>query len=98
MNRCHDIHRKNSVRDHDELSAAENVPYGGHFGDESAGVLDAVERLPEKIRTVIILHYLEGFSVDETAKMLRLSVSAVKMRLARGRDALRILLEEESDV
>ena len=56
---------------------------------------DAIEKLPEKIKTVIILHYLEGFSVEETAKMLKLSSSAVKMRLSRGRDALKKLLEEE---
>lgn len=98
VNRCHDIYRKNTVRDHDDLSAAENTAYTEYFGSENTGVLDAIEKLPEKIRTVIILHYLEGFSVEETAKMLRVSVSAIKMRLSRGRDALKILLEEEFNV
>lgn len=98
INRCHDIHRKNAVRDHDELSSAENIAYGEYFCNDNFQVLDAIEKLPEKIRTVIILHYLEGFSVEETARMLRLTASAVKMRLSRGRDALKLLLEEEFDV
>ncbi len=98
VNRCHDIYRKNSVRDHEELSSAENVSYTEYFGSDNFSVVEAVEKLPEKIKTVIILHYLEGFSVEETAKMLKLSVSAVKMRLSRGRDALKSLLEEEFNV
>lgn len=95
INRCHDINRKNSVRNHDELSRAENVSYNEYFSGDGFSVADAIEKLPEKIKTVIILHYLEGFSVEETAKMLKLSSSAVKMRLSRGRDALKKLLEEE---
>lgn len=98
VNRCHDIYRKNSVRDHEDLSAAENVSYNEYFGSDKFSVLEAVEKLPEKIKAVIVLHYLEGFSVEETAKMLRLSVSAVKMRLSRGRDSLKSLLEEEFNV
>ncbi|MBR3767755.1 MAG: RNA polymerase sigma factor [Clostridia bacterium] len=95
VNRCHDIYRKNSVRAHEDLSEAHNVSYKEHFGEDNISILEAVEKLPEKIKTVVILHYLEGFSVEETAKMLKISASAVKMRLSRGRDALKILLEKE---
>ncbi len=95
VNRCHDLFRKNSIRNHGELSEAENVSYKEHFSEESYGVLDALERLPEKSRTVVILHYLEGYSVEETAKMLRIGASAVKMRLKRGREELKSLLKEE---
>ncbi|MBQ6824698.1 MAG: RNA polymerase subunit sigma, partial [Clostridia bacterium] len=43
----------------------------------------------------VVLHYLEGFSVEETAAILRVGVSAVKMRLSRAREQLR---KEENDV
>lgn len=94
VNRCHDIYRKNSVRNHDELDSALGIVYKEQFG-ENLSVLEAVEKLPEKVKTVIILHYLEGFSVEETAKMLLLTASAVKMRLSRGREALKEILEKE---
>ncbi|WP_297988899.1 sigma factor-like helix-turn-helix DNA-binding protein [uncultured Oscillibacter sp.] len=45
--------------------------------------------LPEKHRAAIHLHYGEGYSVEETARILGVTVSAVKMRLKRGREALR---------
>lgn len=94
VNRCHDIYRKNSVRNHDELDSALGIAYKEQFG-ENLSVFEAVEKLPEKVKTVIILHYLEGFSVEETAKMLLLTASAVKMRLSRGREALKEILEKE---
>jgi len=60
---------------------------------EEREVLEQVAALPKKYRTVIHLHYYEGYSVEEIALLLGVTVSAVKMRMKRGRDALRIRLE-----
>ncbi len=54
---------------------------------------EAVRQLPEKIRICVTLYYLEGYSVKETAKILRISESAVKNRLARARARMRGELE-----
>lgn len=56
-------------------------------------LLSQVAALPEKLRTVIHLHYYEGCTVEELAALLGVSVSAVKMRLLRGREALRREME-----
>ena len=61
----------------------------------AVGVMKALSELPEKNRTVIVLHHLEGFSVEKVAQMLGLSVSATKMRLSRGRDALKKIMGKE---
>ena len=45
-------------------------------------------------KSVIMLHYIEGFSVEETASILNISKSAVKMRLKRGRDKLKVAYEK----
>ena len=55
--------------------------------------LNAVVNLPEKYRLPIHLYYYEGYSVSETAEILKLGQSAVKMRLKRGRELLKIELE-----
>ena len=52
-----------------------------------------VSALPEKLRTVIHLHYYEGYTVEELAALLGVSVGAVLMRLLRGREALRREME-----
>ena len=54
---------------------------------------EAVRQLPEKIRICVTLYYLEGCSVKETAKILGISESAVKNRLARARARMRGELE-----
>lgn len=54
--------------------------------------LDAVMALPKQYRLPIHLYYYEGYSVAEIAEILRLGQSAVKMRLKRGRELLKIEL------
>lgn len=57
--------------------------------DEEGGqVLAALLTLPEKFRTVLTLHYVEGYRVNEIADMIGKSASAVKMRLQKGRKLL----------
>ena len=93
INRCHDLLRKRSYRMHDpledvtDLTAAENP--------EAKELLELVWNLPEKYKDVIILHYLEGYSVEEAARILGVSPSAIKMRLKRGRESLKEELEKE---
>ena len=55
----------------------------------------AVMQLPEKLRLTVTLHYIDGFSMRETAHILHCPEGTVKQRLHRARTALRILLEEE---
>ncbi len=45
--------------------------------------------LPEKYRVALLLHHVEGRSQEETAALLGCGVSAVAMRLNRGRKMLR---------
>ena len=49
----------------------------------------AIEKLPAEYRIVFMLRDVEGFSTEETAKMVELSVPAVKSRLHRARSFLR---------
>ena len=54
-----------------------------------------IESLPEKLRLPLVLYYLEGFSVQETARALGLPEGTVKFRLHQARKALRIELDGE---
>ncbi len=56
--------------------------------DADYGIMDVLRTLPEKYRSVLVLFYVEEYSVEEIAKVLRHSVSAIKMRLQRGRKML----------
>lgn len=66
--------------------------------DAQLALKDALNVLPEKLRIVMVLHYMEymeGFSVAEIAHILRISSGAVCSRLSRGRDQMRAWLKED---
>ncbi len=56
----------------------------------------AVRALPEMYGAVIHLHYYEGYSIKEIAKLLGLPAATVGTRLARGRERLRQMLKEDA--
>ncbi|MBP8952100.1 MAG: sigma-70 family RNA polymerase sigma factor [Armatimonadetes bacterium] len=61
--------------------------------DSDAAVRRAVMSLPEHQRTVVLMHHLEGMSVEEIMDALGLKKGTVISRLARGRDLLKRKLE-----
>jgi len=56
-------------------------------------VREAIDRLPEAYRTVLLLRDIEELDTAATARLLGTTVAAVKVRLHRARQALRALLE-----
>lgn len=54
----------------------------------------AVEKLPEKIRQVIVLYYMEQFSVKEVKTILKIPEGTVKSRLSKGRQLLKIEISD----
>jgi RNA polymerase sigma factor (sigma-70 family) len=60
--------------------------------DLVAAVLTAVHRLPEKYRIPVFFCDLEGLSYQQAADRLGLSHAAVRNRLARARERLRVAL------
>lgn len=53
-----------------------------------SGILDALMTLPDKYRMVLVLYYVEEYSIDNIAEMIGRTPSAVKMRLQKGRRLL----------
>lgn len=55
---------------------------------------EIILKLPYRYKAVIHLHYFEGYSTKEIAQLLHIGISAVKMRLKRGRELLKLEMEE----
>ena len=90
LNECHNLQRRR--RDSAPLEDAPE-PVGPDF-DGDAVVRDAVRALPEKLRVVTILYYMEGYHTREIARILRVPTETIKSRLKRARAALKQALEE----
>ncbi|MGQ9523223.1 MAG: RNA polymerase sigma factor [Armatimonadota bacterium] len=71
-------------------------------GELAQVVQDAVTRLSEEHRAVVVMHYIGGLGVSEMARVLGVPRGTVLSRLARAREALRSHLlpyvEEDDEV
>lgn len=92
-NLCRDRLRKNRHRD--LMLDAADLPHVGESAAElceqlalRTAVFTAVQRLPLTYRAPVVLHYMEGLSIAETAAALRRSKTAVRVQLWRARNML----------
>jgi len=92
INHCIDLSRKQKVRVYLPLEKASDIAVENR--DEINDLMMLVSQLPTIYKDAVILHYLEGFSIEETANILKISISATKMRLSRARDILKALRKE----
>ena len=93
LNRAKDVYRQKKRR---RETALEDYMETLTFpSPESGALFSAVMALPEHYRSVIHLFYYEDYTVDEIAKLLRLTQSNVKVRLSRARKLLKESLGED---
>lgn len=76
------------------FSTDENLEQHMVSKEEQETVWKAVYKLPEQLRIVILLYYMEDFKVAEIAEKLSLSISNVKSKLMRARRYLKQELED----
>ena len=67
---------------------------GGISAEERLDLYSAIERLPEKYRTVVILRYFDELKLDEIAYITGVPRGTVSGWLTRARQELRNILKE----
>lgn len=74
---------------------SENVSIVSNIDNYSnVEIKEIFEKLPVKIRTVLVLYYMEQFSVKEIKDVLHIPEGTVKSRLSKGRKLLKIELKQ----
>lgn len=97
VNKCRDYLRKKRVRsifvsindtDYERSSKAnsDNI-------DIPTMVRKAIDKLPEKLKSPLVMRDIDGFSYQEIAEKLECEVGTIKSRIFRARESLRIILE-----
>ena len=60
---------------------------------EVAAILERVHRLPEELRTALVLFYLEGMRYQEIAEAMECPVGTIRSRLFEARERLKKMME-----
>ena len=91
-NECKDFLRYR--KRHLHISYEENKETLEQFGVEpdKTEVIALMQELPYKYKSVLHLFYVEGYQTDEIADMLHISQAAVRKRLQRAREQLKMEL------
>ena len=93
INECHNIQRAGR-----RIFPVETLPERPYvekrMEGNSAELREAVISLPEKLRLPVMLHYIEGYTTEEAAEILRVPVGTVRSRLKKAREALKEALGE----
>jgi RNA polymerase sigma-70 factor (ECF subfamily) len=95
VNACKDV-IKSFFRSKNVTSFEELIAEPFYLQESESEVLGAVLSLPEKYRDVIYLHYYEGYSAVEIAKMLGKNENTVYTWLDRARKRLKETLRGET--
>lgn len=90
-NACKDILKNPWRKRQCALDSCMDIPA---LESSDGSVLAAVNELPASYRSVIYLHYFEGYKAEEIGRILGIPKATVHTRLARGREKLKPYLEE----
>ena len=94
INECYSIHRRAKWERPSER-LPEPPPMPGPDADPE--VFRALFSLDEKMRLPMVLHYVEGYSVEEVAHIMRIPTGTVKSRLARAREKIHKEMKEAGE-
>ncbi len=88
--------RRESLRNEpltEDLPSDERSPHQVYESRKvTESIQAALEKLPKKLSTVIVLREIEELSYEEIAEVLQISIGTVKSRIARSREQLRRIL------
>lgn len=91
INMCKDFlrfHKRNNYINIEDMELIVAVP-------EQVEILRQIMEIPEKYKTVLLLHYVEGYQIKEIADILKISEAAIKMRIQRGKVMLKSKMGDE---
>jgi RNA polymerase sigma-70 factor (ECF subfamily) len=99
-NRCLDYLKQASRRNirlddiDDPLDSAEGPAEAVERSEMRSGIQRALGELPVALREAFVMHYVDGVPYETMAELLDASVSALKMRTLRAREALGTALKD----
>lgn len=94
INECNKIHRQNKKIVYLDNYNQTDLVYNDKYDD--FGVRQAIKKLDEDLKTIVILYYFEEFSIKEISEIQKIPEGTVKSRLSRARKKLETIFLNEN--
>ena len=90
VNVCNNLYKQRK-RNASIIQSAEDteLPYIQQFYSDENDIMQLITKLPDKLRDVFYMYYIEEYDTNEIAKILGLTGVTVRARLKRARDTLK---------
>ena len=93
INECYSVQRADKGQlSYEDYFENESLHAASPSAQDNRELYWAIAQLKPKIKSTIVLHYIEGYGVDEIAKILKVPAGTVKSRLSKGRQLLKTTL------
>jgi RNA polymerase sigma-70 factor (ECF subfamily) len=102
LNTCYSHLRSRRSRDDRTVALSQvegkkdEAVYDGHEASVAGPIEEAVASLPRKLRTVFVLHDMQGFKHEEVARLLGVTVGTSKSQLFKARLKMRKFLKAKT--
>jgi RNA polymerase sigma-70 factor (ECF subfamily) len=86
---------EHEVNENTDIEDSSSTPQEESLGNElQEKIENAINGLPAKFRSIVILREIEGLSYDEIANLTKTNIGTIKSRLSRAREKLKDELQE----
>ena len=87
------MRKKNKVLFFDEIKDMEDMRQGDN--SDNIDLYEAIDKLPGKLKTIIMLRFFEDMSLEEIAQTIKINLSTVKSRLYKALAVLKLDMKGE---
>lgn len=96
INKCRNFRRSFRVSHTQSLEDTGESSASYIMDTDESGIRELIRNLPKKYSSVIYLYYYEGYNIREISEILGKNANTVSSLLQRGREKLRLEMEETS--
>ena len=91
------LRKKKRILLFEEIDEVEQIDKHRQMVDQGSQIdlYDAIDKLPPKLKTIILLRFFEGMSLEEISQTTHTNLSTTKSRLYKALELLKIKMEGE---
>ena len=85
----HKVKKNRTVRVEESIDEINAIPAKDSSDKTTVAVKEALNKIPQKEKTILVLKDIDGFSYKEIAEILNINIGTVRSRISRARESMK---------